>query len=91
MTAPEWTVSTLKEHLDELRQADQRAVNAALAAAKEAVAIAETNAERWRASANEWRGAMNDRERNFISRQEVRGYLIAAIALIGSIAVALLR
>ena len=46
------------------------AVAAALTAAKEAVQVGETNAQRWRESANEWRGAMSDRESSFLSRLE---------------------
>ena len=48
----------------------KEAVAAALVAAEKAVLVAETNAEKWRASANEWRGAMNDRERNLMPRIE---------------------
>lgn len=60
---------------DELRKADQLAVSAALTAAKEAVLVAEANADKWRASANEWRGAMSDREKTFISRNEYQNSL----------------
>lgn len=48
----------------------KEAVAAALVAAEKAVMVAETNAEKWRAAANEWRGAMNDRERNLMPRIE---------------------
>jgi len=48
----------------------KEAVAAALVAAEKAVLVAENNAEKWRASANEWRGAMNDRERNLMPRLE---------------------
>lgn len=57
-----------------------KAINIALAAAKEAVGVAERNAEKWRDQANEWRGAMSDREKNFITRREV---WLAIVALIG--------
>lgn len=50
--------------------AQKEAVAAALVAAEKAVLVAETNAEKWRAAANEWRGAMNDRERNLMPRME---------------------
>ncbi len=46
--------------------AAEKAVNAALAAQEKAVSLAEGNAEKWRSSANEWRGAMDDREGNFV-------------------------
>lgn len=78
-------------------QDTDKAVNAALAAAKEAVGAAlaasekavdkaEGNAEKWRDSANEWRGAMSDREREFLTRREFYGMvgtLIALITLVG--------
>lgn len=48
----------------------KEAVAAALVAAEKAVLVAEQNAEKWRAAANEWRGAMNDRERSLMPRME---------------------
>lgn len=42
----EWTVDTLRAHLHELREADQKAVDAALAAAEKAVTAALTAADR---------------------------------------------
>jgi undecaprenyl pyrophosphate synthase len=50
--------------------AQEKAVNAALAASEKAVSVAETNAEKWRSNANEWRSAMTDREKRFVSQQE---------------------
>lgn len=81
------TVS-LKEHTDALREADQRAVAAALASAEKAtaaalasaekaVAVAETIAKEWRMGSNEWRQAMTDRERNFMPRSEFEQYKAA--------------
>ena len=66
----------------ERAEAQDKAVSAALAAQKEAVAAAlaasdkavekaEQTAEKWRESANEWRGAMSDRDRELPSRREV--------------------
>jgi hypothetical protein len=75
-----WTIETLKEHFEKLREADNEATKIALAAAKEAVQIAENNAEKWRQSANEWRGAMNDKDKNFITRREI---WIAMVAIAG--------
>lgn len=51
--------------------AQEKAVNAALTASEKAISIAEVNSEKWRNNANEWRGAMNDRERNFASTVEL--------------------
>lgn len=50
--------------------AQEKAVNAALAASEKAVSVAETNAEKWRDNANEWRGAMSDREARFVTTTE---------------------
>lgn len=55
----------------------KEAVAAALVAAEKAVLVAETNAEKWRAAANEWRGAMNDRERTLMPRSEAEQRLLA--------------
>jgi len=51
--------------------AQEKAVNAALLSSDKAIDKAEANAEKWRASANEWRGAMSDRDRELPSRREV--------------------
>lgn len=51
--------------------AQEKAIAAALASSDKANAVAETNAEKWRQSANEWRGAMSDRDRELPSRREV--------------------
>lgn len=58
----------------------EKAVRAALAAAEKAVAVAQNNAERWQANANEWREAMNDRERNFLSKG--MGYVVGALSAV---------
>ncbi len=49
----------------------EKAVTAALDASDKAISKAETNAEKWRENANEWRGAMSDRDRELPSRREV--------------------
>jgi hypothetical protein len=56
----------LREYVDTRFDAQGKAVSAALAAQEKAVFVAETNSEKWRASANEWRGAMDDREESFV-------------------------
>lgn len=55
----------------------EKAVTAALEAADKAVTKAEANAERWRENANEWRGAMSDRDRELPSRREVDAATVA--------------
>lgn len=82
----------------EQRSADQeKAVNTALAAAKTAVDAAlsaaalavdkaERNTKEWQVAANEWRGAMSDRERQFVSRRELFAYIGFAVALTTALA-----
>ena len=74
-----WTVSALLELMNER----DRRYQAAFDAAKEAVLVAEAHAEKWRANANEWRDAMNDRERDFLPR--MIGYLIGFLALAATV------
>lgn len=64
----------------EVSTAKEEAVKVALANAEKAVAVSERNAEKWRDSANEWRQAMTDRERNFLPRNI--GYIIGALTVI---------
>lgn len=80
----EWPPDLLYEHFKALRDADREAVRTALASAKEAVAVAESNAEKWRDNANEWRGAMTDRERDFLRRSEVRAFFFAVVGAAGT-------
>lgn len=72
---------SLKEYVDRRFEEQDKAVQAALASAEKAVKAAldssekavdkaEGNAEKWREQSNEWRGAMSDRERNFMPRTE---------------------
>lgn len=70
----EWTIDTLKEYFERVLAEKDKAISIALAAAKEAVTVAEANAEKWRTASNEWRGAMNDRERTFATRAELQAY-----------------
>src|SRR5688572_13935978 len=69
-----WTIETLKEHFEKMLAEKDKAINIALAAAKEAVGVAEKNAEKWRDSANEWRGAMTDREKRFMLIETFEAY-----------------
>ncbi len=65
--------------------AQEKAVQAALAAADKAVAKAEEGAQRWQESANEWRGAMSDRERSFLPRPEFAQAVVSLDAAIAEI------
>lgn len=73
-----WSLDTLKDYIERLlheydRRLEQRfiaqekAVTAALTAAKEATDKYEADVERWRIANNEWRQAMLDREQQFVS------------------------
>lgn len=67
----EQAVAALDRLLNQRMDLSDMAVAAALAAAEKAVSTAEVNAQRWREQANEWRTAMNDRERNFAGKDTV--------------------
>lgn len=64
------TIGSLAASVQAGMVAQDKAVSAALAANDRAVEKAEANAEKWRENANEWRGAMSDRERNLMPRTE---------------------
>lgn len=49
----------------------EKAVSAALAAMEKAVLVAEGNSEKWRSNANEWRGAMDDREERMVMKEHL--------------------
>lgn len=74
---------SLKEYFERILEEKDKAINAALAAAKEAVGISQKNADTWREGANEWRGAMQDRERNFLSRKEFYAIVGTAVSVLG--------
>jgi uncharacterized protein YhaN len=83
-----WTIDSLKQHFDQRLVDQDKAVQAALVAAEKAVSAAlvaaeraretaETNAEKWRQNANEWRGAMTDREAKFVLKTEMESEIKA--------------
>jgi len=45
--------------------AAEKAVNAALASSDKAISVASVIAEKWRENANEWRGAMEDKDKTY--------------------------
>ncbi len=59
-----------EKRYEQRHEADQEAVSAALQAAKEAVTVAAEQTKLWQSASNEWRGAMQDRERMFLPRPE---------------------
>lgn len=78
---PDWTVQTLKEHIEKLFVAmddkfsqrfddSSKAVNAALAATKEAVSKAEIATEKRFEGVNEFRNTLSDQQRTLMPRSE---------------------
>lgn len=77
----DWTLSALKEHFEriiadqqthfEQRLLDrQKYFDQIIMDREEAVKVALEQTKEWQRASNEWRGAMTDRERNFITRNE---------------------
>jgi len=75
----------LKEHFEDILAEKDKALSAALASAEKAVLKKEEEVERWRNNANEWRGAMNDRERDFLTRKEFYAIVGTAVGVIGAV------
>lgn len=76
---------SMKEYIDQRFEDSRKAVDVALSSSEKAVEKAETNTKQWQNSANEWRSAMNDRERNFLTRREfyiMIGTVISMITLL---------
>ncbi len=72
----DWTINTLLELMNERdRRYEERFI-----ASETARKIYEDSADKWRLAANEWRGAMTDRERNFISRG--MGYVLTVLSMV---------
>lgn len=65
-----WTVDTLKEYIEALRDDDQKAVQAALQSTKEAILKAETATEKRFESVNEFRKTLSDQTSSFLPRPE---------------------
>ena len=69
-----WNVDSLKVLMDER----DRRYGEVQAAKEEAIRVHKDNADKWMSNANEWRGAMTDRERNFLPKS--MGIVIAALS-----------
>lgn len=81
---------TVRDHFEALREADRDRVALALAAVTEANSRLAHQYDRDKEQSNEWRGALDDQRADFVRRSELRGYLIALVALAGSIALNLI-
>lgn len=71
-------VETKLKLLNEIAAERDRRYSERFLAQESALKLAQENANRWMAAANEWRQAMNDRERDFLPRN--LGYVFAALA-----------
>ncbi len=89
-----WTVDTLKAYVERLFDehdkryeqrflAQQQSLTDALKSSNLAVDKAENIAEKWRANANEWRAAMTDKDKNFLTKDVARGYFLLGIMAAG--------
>jgi len=88
-----WTVETLKIHMETMMAeqdrryeqvaiASEKALQAALQAVKESTVENKINADKWREHQNEWRQAMTDKDRSFVTKTTLWGYLIGAIGMV---------
>lgn len=75
----------LKDHFEAILAEKDKAISAALAAQEKAAIVNKDEVQRWRDSANEWRGAMSDRERDFLTRKEFYTMIATAIAILGAL------
>jgi hypothetical protein len=60
-------------------------------ASREAVKLAHGNFLKWQESANEWRQAMTDKDRNFVTKGALWGYVVGALGIILSAMIILLQ
>jgi hypothetical protein len=65
-----WTLETLKEHYDQRFKDQEKAVSAALQAAKEATTKAENASDKRFEATNEFRGQLSDQAAQFMPRPE---------------------
>ena len=86
MPESEWTIGTLKAHLDailhdrderyaERFSSQEKSVDTALAAAEKAVTKAETATEKRFDGVNEFRQTLSDQAREFMPRKEMEGII----------------
>lgn len=74
MSAPEtWTLASLKEHFEALRETD-----------KEAIRVALSSYEKRMDTTNEWRQALNDQQATFVTKGQVAWAITAFFLGIGA-------
>jgi len=64
----DWNINSLKEYILAIFQEREKALQAALSTVDKATVKAERIAELWRASANEWRAAMSDKDSTYLTK-----------------------
>lgn len=65
-----WTVKTLRKHQERLLAETVLRMEQRFEGTERAVQLAFAESQRWRDAANEWRGAMSDRDRVLMPRAE---------------------
>lgn len=75
-------IAGLYVHFSALRDADRRAVEAALAVVKEQTFRDASQYREDKQSANEWRGTLGDRDRDYMRRSDFRAVLMTLLAVI---------
>ncbi len=89
-----WSVDTLHDHIKAIiderdrryeqgAKAQKEAAESALASAERAVEKAETINTTWRANANEWRQAMSDKDKLYLTKAEAKSDFRTLLALTG--------
>ena len=71
---------SLRDHFERLLAEHEKREQMREEAMQRALQIQETNTLHWRESANEWRAAMDDRERNFLPRSI--GYIVGILSVV---------
>jgi hypothetical protein len=88
-----WTVNTLYLHFSKIiaelekrttseREANDKALAAALVAIEKATQETKHQTDKWQANSNEWRGAMTEKDRNFVTKREIWGYAVGMVGMI---------
>jgi hypothetical protein len=77
----EWTVETLKEHLESLMEAQRSDLSHAIAQLSTSTKTYLAGGFAMHNSVNEFRATLSDQSKNFITKQAMWGYLVGAIGL----------
>jgi hypothetical protein len=80
----------IRDYFEAILREKDRALDAALVALNEATRLLAETIKENREQQNEWRQAMNDRERQFLTRRELY-QIVATIATVVVVAVAIIN